>query len=471
MPENPTAESIWTDFEPNTLIAESEVPDRANEISTLVDDWLSDYPEYVDPFNWENVEKQHIRIKAFSELSSYLLNAHGVAGEQPLPEIHDLIINRVNDRRFCHLMSRSPRELHHFTFPFIYAGYFGELETKTAKRLEKVINGGAFRGAERVQYRQLEYNFIFKCFSQILGYDQKIYDEKNALENSVLNHQPNVVRCLLADAYCLTHDVFFYNNYDGIFPDMFPNKPAPYDISALLRGLILRYMAEGNCDIVLELVFAGVLQRQISRQMIQLVLSWVLEKVGDRDYVPMTGPDKIAEKKSLDVDEDALVRDNNDYQQNYKSKREEMWVKNFHPNQIAGMTARIIARDWDKLEKRPSDHELEERSFRRDVTRLGQLLRSLSDYNLKRGAQQMEKLANSPVMTEYEAVSRDAINFLNAQRNLDGNYGYWTKEEIRYTSTGKSQETFRTQLVEPVSESCRRALRAIDTTEELRMPK
>lgn len=469
MPKKPTTESLWKEFVPNSFLSESHVTDKANQLSSMVDEWFTGYTEYVDPFSWEDEDKHYIRKKAFAELSSYLLNARGIAGEKPLPEIHDLIIDRVNDRRFSHLMSRSPRELHLFSFPYIYAGYVDELEDKTATRLERVINSGAFLEAERVQYRQLEYNFIFKCFSQILGCTQEIYDEETALENSVLNHQPNVVRNLLPDAYCLTHDVFFYNNYNGTFPDVFPDDPAPYDISDVLRGLILRYMAEDNGDIVLELVLAGVLQRQISRQMVQLVLSWVFEKVEDNDYVPGPESDKTAQMKSLDVDEDSLVRNSSEDYQNCESKREENWVKNFHINQIAGMTARTIARDWDKLDKRPTDHSLKVRSNRRDVTRLGELLKSLAKYDLKKGAHQMRELANSPVMTEYQAVSQDAINFLNDQRTLDGNFGYWTKEEIRYTNIGNSSEDFHAKLVNPVSESCQEALEAVETATELNM--
>jgi hypothetical protein len=257
--------------------------------------------------------------------------------------------------------------------------------------------------------------------------------------------------------------VFFYNNHLGIFPEVFPDEPAPYDISALLRGLVLRYMAEDNCDIVLELVYAGVLQRQISRQMVQLVLSWVLEKVENYGYVPGPDTDKTAQMKLFEVAKGSSTRGRDDDQQNYESEREEVWEKSFHTNQIAGMTARIIARDWDKLDKRPTDHCLEERPYRRNVTRLGQLLRSLADYNLKRGAQQMTELAQSPVMTEYEAVSQDAVTFLGDQRTLDGGFGYWTKEEILYTSAGNSPDAFRTELVKPVSEVCRDALEAIET--------
>lgn len=454
-------DSPWTDIEPRLWISESDVPERARRLSSTVDEWFGNYTEYVDPFNWEEIDTQFIRKKAFHELSSYLLAARGLTDETPLPAIHDLLVERVNDPRYVHLMSRSPREFHHFTFPFIYAGYVNELESDARKQLGAVVDEGAFWDAERVPSRQLEYHFTFECFSRLFGFTQDVYDADTALEQSLLNHQPNVVRCILPDAYCLTHDVFFYNNHFGIFPGAFPDEPAPYDVSSLLRALILRYMATNNCDIVLELVYAGVLQRQISRQLVQLVLSWVTEKVEDRGYVPGPDTDKAAQLNTVEVggpppgtDRAAGTEDG--------IGNEALWERNFHTNQIAGMTARIIERDWDELETRPIGLDLGERHVRRDLTRLGQVLSSLAAYDLKTGARQLRRIADSPVVREYDGLRTDVVDFLGNQRAMNGDFGYWTKEEIAYTSQGHSADAFRTRLVDPVSDLCRDALDAID---------
>lgn len=464
MTQQQNTKSTWTDIGPNEWIPEDEVPEKATELATTVDDWFSEYREFIDPFNWEEAEKQYFRKKAFLEVSCYLLNALGVAGERPLPEIHDLIIDRVNDRRFGELMLRSSHELHHFYPPFIYAGYVDEIDPKTVNRLEKAIDHGAFWDAERVQYRQQEYCFMFKLFSAVFGFTQDVYDAEAALENSLLENQPNVVRGYLTDSYCLTHDVIFYKNHFGACSEAFPDEPAPYDISALLRGLILRYMAEDNCDIVLELVLAGILQRQISRQMVQLVLSWVWEKVDGREYVPGPDPGKTAIANLPEIDDTSLELDHGDEDKwDYETEREEVWGENFHTNAVAGMTARFIARDWDELEQRPSDHSMADRSYRRDVTRLGQVLHSLSKYDLHDAARQLKALADSPVLTEFEEATRDAVSYLEDQRTLDGDFGYWTREEILYTNAGNSPESFQTDLVDPISEACEAALDAVDT--------
>lgn len=464
MTKNQTTQSIWTDVGPDTLIHESNVRNQATQLAELVDDWFVGYEDYVDPFNWEDVDKKYFRTKGFIELSGYLLNAKGVADEQPLPEIHDLLIDRINDRRFGHMLLRSPRQLHYIYLPVIYARYTDNLEDRTAKQFEKLIDIGAFWDVERVQYRQQEYCFIFKCLSQLFGYSQDYYDAEAALVNSLLDNQPNVVRSNLPDAYCLTHDVIFYDNHLGICQEAFPDQPAPYDIEELLQGLILRFMADDNQDIVLELLLSGVLQRQISREMVQFVLSWVVEQAEETGFV--TGPQQdktdmmnrmVVDEESLGVGGDERGGDKWDYENDHEAE----WGENFHTNAVAGMTARVIARDWDELDNRSGNHSLEDPSYRRDVTRLGQVLKSLADYDLETGAQQLTELAGSPVLTEYETVTQDAISFLEDQRTPEGNFGFWVQEEILYREAGRSRDSFDTNLVEPVREVCQEALEAV----------
>lgn len=457
MPEKDTNDPIWADFEPDTFINESDIPSRSKDLTSIVNNWLSNHIGYVDPKNWEEVDKHFYRKQAFVELSSYLLNARGVAGEQPLPDVHNLIIDRVNGRYFPQLLSRSPRELHHFAIPFIYAEYVNELNEGPKNRLENVVETGAFQAAERVPYRQIEYWFILRCFSRLFGPTPDKYDEREALENSVLNYQPNMVRCMLPDAYCITHNIFFYDNYYGIFPEIFPADQTPFDLEPLLRGLILRFMADGNTDIVLELVCAGVLERKISRQMVQLVLSWLFENI-TQGYVPGPTFDKTDLLKSLDVVEDSMEVKPGNAKPDYENDREEEWIKNFHTNVVAGMTARIIERDWGKIESKALDYSFAVDSTRRDITRIGQLLNSLSSYDLMTGARQMKRLAQSPVIEEYETASQDAIDFLREQQTIEGKYGFWPKEEIIFTNSGKSFERFDSQLRKPVSKACREAL-------------
>lgn len=460
MPDQQASESLWTDVAPDNVISESELPRRVTDFAHSIDDWIDDHAHYIDPFDWEDSDERYWRKKMFLESAGYLLNARGKGGENPLPAIHDVVVERTNDRRYAHKMLRSPRDLHHYAVPVLYAKYVDELEAETASALERTADLGAFRLAERLPMRRLEFWALSRYLSALFGGEYDWYDPEAVLESSILHNQPNVARSTIADAYCLTHDVLFYNNYLGVCDAAFPDEPAPYDATTLLRGLILRYMADDNCDIVSELLLSGVMQRQLSRQTVRLVFSWLLEKSEAKGYVP--GPKLKKGQVMSNMSLDTPDLDDFGSRWDYDSREEAVWGKNYHTNVVAGTTAHFIRRDWEHLDDRPGAHSITDDSFRRDVCRLGEMLKSLGEYDLESGARQMTALAGSPVRTEYRAVFDQAVEFLADQRTRDGEFGYWADEEVLYTNAGNPPESFRTELVAPVSETCREALDAVE---------
>lgn len=453
-----TADPVWSDVGPDGLIPESDVPKRAEDLEEQAVEWLVANRQYLDPFEWTGRDEKYWRKKAFLEVGGYLLTSRGYGGES-VPELHDLIVDRANDRRYAHQLLRSPRKIHHFAAPILYAKSVDALGAETAAAFERAFDLGAFRECEWPAYRWVEFWYLSRIVSQLFGTERETHDIDTILEFSQLNHQPHVVRSTLPHAYCLTHDVMFYNNVYGIYDEIFPDDPAPYDISDILPGLVLRYMAEANCDIVLELVTSGVLQRQISRELVQFVLSWIMEKVDERGYVP--GPDltKALVMDSLtSVDQDI---DTEGSRWDYATERERIWGENYHTTLVAGYTARIIAAEWDNLDRRAGSNSLIDRSFARDATRLGQVVQSLASYDLQTGARQLRELADLPVMDEYETVAGQTVDFLEDQRTGEGDFGYWTQERILFTNAGNSEESFQSDLVDPISEACRDALEEV----------
>lgn len=456
-----TKETPWTDIELGKWISENEVPTQVNELEGLVDNWIANNAQYFDPLEWTEQDEKFFRNKYFTELGTYFLTSYGCQDDIPIPELHDLMIERVNDSRFTHQVLRDPRNFHYYYPPILYANYVDELEPEAEATLERIIGESCFLNAEHLPYRQLEFWALSQYLSDICNYDQTKYNAELILKHSLLNYQPNVVRMKLVDAYCLTHDVMFYNNHMGIADGVFPDQPAPYDISDLLRGLIIRFMADDNPDIVLELLLSGVLQRQISRQMVQFVLSWILEKTERHRFVPGPTLDKLKPVKSMNIQ--SLGRDEDSMPGwDYANEQEEIWRMNVHTNIVAGMTARILKRDWNRLDNWSKNHNLESESFRRDVMRLGQLMKSLAGYDLETGAHQMKKLSESSVINAYETVFQDAVVFLKNQKTSDGEFGYWTQEEMMYINNGNSRESFRNELVKPISDACHEAIGAVE---------
>lgn len=452
-------EPVWVDTAPDEWISKDELRNRADDLEDLVTIWIDKNAKHFDPFNWEGMQERYWKQKASNEAGLYLLHALNFGKDDKTPSLKQQIISRANDRRFVQLLLRSQNKFHYFVYPILYADSVNSLEKGISTDLEQVAERGEFWSSEWYAMRLLE--FCHLC--QMVGV-RCPHDKDDVLNYSVLNHQPNIITSDPMDAYAITHDVMFYTDHltDRI-------TPAPYDISKVIRGLLLRYMAEDNCDIAIELLYAGVLQRQISQEMAQFVLTWVLEKTRSGGYVP--GPDVDAmsglvspewKGRHRRVDEPSAPWD---YE--YDSKQEEIWARNYHTNLVTGLTIRVLKRDWNKLNNMQMDHNMEEYSFRQEVMRLGQLLESLAKYDLEKGAQQMIELTDSPIRTEFPLVFQEAIDFLKYQRTRTGEIGYWTEEEILYTNDGNSRESFQKDLVKPITNTCQNALDSVERSSSI----
>lgn len=460
--------SPWSDPDPGPadLIEERQVPARLGELEALVEDWLTDHTAFLDPFDWTGQDEKYWRKKSFLEVGGYLLTAHGFEGEPPATALQEVVLEGVNDRRYAHQLARSPQKVHHFAAPILYAKARDGLAPETERAFLDTLALGAFRECEWPAYRWLEFWYLSRLVSRLFDRPdvaEAAHDLEAVLPFSQFHQQPHPIRADLPQTYCLTHDVMFYNNVYGICGDVLPDGPAPYDISGVLPGLILRFMAEGNCDIVLELVASGVLQRQISRDLVRFVLSWILEKVDGRGYVPGPELTKSMVMDAMSTVESEVVSEGQRW--DYASDRERRWGENYHTTLVAGFTARILAQEYDHLEARADGVEFADPTVRRDLGRLGEVLQSLAGYDLEAGARRLAALAESPVLEAYPDLTGQIREFIERQRTDDGQFGYWTQERILYTNAGHSATEFEETLVEPIGEACRAALSAVDSRE------
>lgn len=463
MSKHGNTEPAWTDTAPDKVVSEARIPERAAELEELASNWLDDNARYFDLFDWDGMKEKFWKKKAFNEAGTYLINAFDHGDVDHTSELKEQVIERVNDRRFAHLILRNQNDFHHFAYPALYTAYDDALETDVATAFERTAKRGEFWSSERLPYRLLEFCYL----SRIIGVQYE-HDEETIVEHSLLKHQPHIVKSNYLDAYCLTHDVMF-SNYDKMFYNNYPGSDGydsppiakQYDITDVLRGLILRYMAEDNLDITLELLLSGILQRQISREMVRLVLSWALEKIETAGYIPSPPEESMYVVSSPKL---AGIQGESPWDYEHESEQETIWAKSYHTNMVAGMTARVLKRDWHKLNNRRMDHSLEDQTFRRDSACLGHVLKSLAHYDIAEGSRQMITLAESPVSTEFPFVFREAVDFIEDQRTRDGAFGYWTDEEILYTNNGNTRESFRNDLVKSASEACQEALNAVETS-------
>ncbi|MFB6250742.1 MAG: hypothetical protein ABEI27_03480 [Halobellus sp.] len=430
--------SVW---EPVDLPESEPLEDprsTLSEIETIADEWIIDNLDQFDPFSWTALSGRNLRRKAFTELALHLYVARGVGETYSSSEPHDLVVDRANDRRYRDLVRRNPRELLKYTHPLTYAKVSGDLDGATATAVDSVLDQQTVWSVERVPHRQMD----LWHFCLVYGYADCPIDKDAVLPLGSLNHPPNVANADLSDLYAVTHNLYYYHNF-GVDHPAFPDDIAPYDLTTALVGGILRYIAVGNCDIVLELLLAGVLQRQVPPDLVRFALAWVRHLAAEPGYLP--GPDeKPAELPSGDLE-------------SWGSEDRE-WARHYHTNLVGATATKVIKSraDWPELAESGDDYRPSAELI--DRIRLGQFLHSLSQYTLGLAARQLKGLVDADFSDPYATVLETGVRYLRQQQSSDGQYGFWTDEEAVYTVRGNNRDAFREQMVQPVTEACSEAI-------------
>lgn len=435
-------ESVWDPVDPPGSRLIDNPRSSVDEIRTLADEWVTDNRRRFDPFGWTALEERSLKRKAFTEFALNLYVARGVGDTYPSSDPHDMVVDRVNDRRYRHLIRRNPRDFLKYSYPLTYAKARDSLTEETARAVESVLDQPTVWSVERVPFRLMD----LWHFCRIYGYEACPVERDAVLALGSLNHSPHVANATLSDFYAITHNVYYWHNF-GVEHPSFPGETAPYDVETVLVGGILRYIAADNCDIVLELLLAGVLQRQLPPSLVRLALAWVREAASQPGYIP--GPDEEpAEIPSGDL--------------HSWGPEDREWARHYHTNLVGATATRVIETrtDWPEL-ARQTEGPPRQPSDWVDLLRLGQLLDTLSQYNLDLAARQLNDLAETSFRDPYAAVFEASATYLRQQKTQTGQYGFWTDEEAVYSSHGKSRDAFREQMVQPVTESCSEALETV----------
>lgn len=435
---------------PVMSLSTDETLDILDEIETKCDSWLNSRASRFDPFNWSEARNRHARRKAFNEASLYLYVSHQLGFSHDVPDIEDLVRKRVNTREYCHLMQRKPREYLKFAYAVAYLSNRDTLDPRVDGITESILDEGVVWSVERPPYRMMD----LWHFCRMYDYEQDTLDSQRILENSCLQHPPNPVYSDVRQAYALTHNLLFYHNFGVPHPN-FPKHPAPYDLTDVLPALLVRFVAEDDLDVALELVTVGVLQQQLSPELVWPVMSLVAKKVQEHGYVP--GPERAGSACGIQ-------RGSDQPEDNPSNEDEEHWKQHYHTNLVAGMTARILRDRWQNATEQSlmttngADYTFEA------LTELGQLLVALSEYDLRTSAQLTIELADSSVARAYDTVFDTAVSFLRAQKTTDGEYGYWTDEKQLYLCRESSVSSLKNGAIAETTELCAKALEVAEGT-------
>lgn len=403
-------------------------------IKETADGWIQDNADEFSPFNLKNVQERELRFKAFSEYCLYLYMSHGLnSGDAPRSS-YELADSIINDNDYHRYIRREPHKLLLYSFPLAYGSARGVIGDDVIDTVSSLVEKQAVWGVERPPYRMMD----LWHFCNVVGVDCR-WDEDVVTKLSVLRNPIDVMNSSTPDAYALTHNVLYYHNF-GIDHPSFPGGAAPGKGHRSIPGLIFRYVAEENADLVLELVMAGVLQRELPVGIIEPTVSWIRELTEERGFVP--GPD-----------------DNKHAETVPKDQEHRQWAEHYHTNLVAAACVRLIE---DTVDSVPARRGQERSVTKRDLIDFGSVIRNLSNYQLLSGATKLRSLADdSAVLLDvYPDLAKTVKAYIEDQR-IDGQYGVWTHEKIVYTEMGGAEEDFL-EKTESVTDACEKAVHAVD---------
>ncbi|NEU56670.1 DUF6895 family protein [Halorussus sp. MSC15.2] len=430
----------------------SKFESELRDLTVRADEWIEAHADQFDPMNWGDIEQRSVRRKAFGESALYLHVAER-EGEPRAERLKQLLIERSNDFEYQQLLARNPQEVHKFGYPLVYASTHGELSDEAREMLHRTLDRQTVWATELPPFRKLDLQHLARMYGYDVPYDTPDFDA--LVDQSCASYRLNPVEMTRREVYALTHNFLFYHNF-GNPGDGFPGDAVSYDHPETLHGLLLRFIAADDCDLVGELLYSAALQRQLPPGLARFALGWLLEQVADEGYVPSPADglpiSAVAESDGL-TDLDMGTWDDESAK----------WGRHYHPTLVAASMGRILGEAWPEIDREENRRDLNYDEEAENLYELGAVFDSLADYDLRESADRLRDLADTPTAAAYPDVFEFAVEFLEAQQRPDGEFGFWTDEKRVYLSMDEDhdEESFAEQLLSPTTETCRETIDAI----------
>ena len=427
------------------------------EIQSAVDQYFGEHLHQFDPFDWKNPETTKIRRKALSELGLYLYVVERYGGSAP--DVREHVAEQVSDPQYPKLLRRHPGKFSELAFPAIAMRETGDLPTEVTRAIEDTLRRPHMWGRERRPFELVV--LLSQC--RLWGCDRRGPDLSSALETANLANPPDVVAAGQNEFYALAHNVMFPTFFGTGHPDLL-EPPLPYDLERAVTGGLLRYMADGNADAVVELLITGVLQRQLPERLLQYAVRWLCEEKTTDEYVASpTGSD--SEGSDSDASETSRSEILRGFSRTTDSDDEwsvtsRTWSKHYHTNVVAGILVSVLEGTDEFSTRRDRSVSLSSDEFR-NALKLGDALNEFESYDLAGAAETLTEIPPE-TFARFPGVSRRVVTFLENQRSGDS-FGYWVDERRLYERNAGDDADFEAELVVPLTEQCHTALEHVSS--------
>ena len=393
------------------------LPEAALALERL-DAWLDAHAEEADPFCWQDVEERFRRRKAFAEVAIYLYSAEPLGGA-PLPHLRRLVLERTNDHRYAELIRREPRQVLLYAAATIYADYCGELGEHSRRAVDAALEEPTAWAVERMPHRLMDLWNV--C--AVTGRPTRGLDPAALVRLGSLGHPPDPARASLSEAYAFTHHLLFLHNF-GVAAGPFPVPDVGIDSTRVIEGLVLRFLAEDNTDIVAELLLVGLFAGQIEPDVLRHGLTWLLAAADPSGYV--RGPGASSSAASA-------------------------WRSSYHTTLVVGSLLRYVLAHGSCVqpvgEVDPHDAEM-----------LGRALKACSAYELPLAVTLLMQVAGTATAARFSAAFDAGVDFVRRQRSDNDMYGLWTDE--RHFARERDP-SFDAEVAVPIDLLCRQLLDAL----------
>ena len=425
-----------------TPVAPDEVVPTAEQLIADTNEWFVSHADRFDPLAGPP-PRDEIRRKSFCEIAGLLDVAAGHGEEGPAP-LTRLLSERATDPDYYRQLLREPRGFPQLAYPLAALSRRETLPAAAADAVERVAEWPAARQLGRPTSRQLDYWHVCRLY----GCEAVGVDHESLFERGFAGGRLNAVVADEGVAFGLTHELLFYHNF-GNDRAAFPDGTLSYDSPDTIAALLLRFLAEDHVDLVAELLFVGVLQRQLSPGLVRTTLGWLVDNVEDGALsFPTDDPAELRQYLGPDIE-------------NWSGTARE-WRCRYHPTIVLGMLARTLRDDWETFRAAAPRRRVDHTAAADDLRQLGGVLSSLSEYGLNGASDELVELAETPTARAYDDVVAHATDYLERQQH-DGTVGSWFAERRHYLADDADADraSFREGLLAPLAERCAAALSAV----------
>jgi hypothetical protein len=405
--------------------SQDNVENYLNNRISNINIWLDEHKDCFIPTVADSPKAIDYRRKSFGEAGLYLYVADkykAFSGPGALEKDYWKVLSST---AFLELAHRNPATYGLYAFPVAVAKSLGESNPALDSYFQQTYLSTHLRSIEAPPFRLLDNLF----FARIFDLPQMPYSAKDVMELTNVNRLPDLIMADESQAYALTHNIFYLT---GMLQgqDFLDLKPE-FDQSHLmaLEGLFVRYMANNNLDLALELLMCLVLTGLCKKWHLQYALALVDKNLIDDVIVP--GPGTPAGFEQLQE----------------SSEKFKIWVNHYHTMLVAGMAFRMAASHLDEIWQTGPDLN------HYAAYGCGQILRLLHDYNLPLALTVFKTL--EPHVADIHQLDLDyvlehSIEYIEQQKQDDNSIGFYHDEYGALSAQGKTWQQAKDAIQLPL---------------------